>query len=169
VLSFFLLITALSAALTALIRHYAISKNVLDIPNARSSHTAPTPRGGGLAIVLAFAVAVELVYQQLSQAALLALAASAGVAGVGFWDDHAALAARWRLLMHVVAALIVWFCLGDGLLAAVLSRFGVNSYTTVVWLLAAGCTVFALVWLLNLFNFMDDQVHLFNIYILFYI
>jgi Fuc2NAc and GlcNAc transferase len=49
----------------------------------------------------------------------------------------------------------VWFCLGDELLAAVLSRFGVNSYATVVWLLAAGCTVFALVWLLNLFNFMD--------------
>jgi len=46
----FIFITILSALLTCLIRHYSISHAILDIPNKRSSHNVPTPRGGGLAI-----------------------------------------------------------------------------------------------------------------------
>lgn len=47
-----------SAGLTGVLRFYAISKKVMDIPNARSSHTVPTPRGGGVAIVLTFLLVV---------------------------------------------------------------------------------------------------------------
>lgn len=44
--------------MTAALRRYALSRSLLDIPNARSSHTLPTPRGGGLAFVVAFLVAM---------------------------------------------------------------------------------------------------------------
>ena len=40
---------ASSYLLTDFIRHYALRKSLLDIPNARSSHSTPTPRGGGMA------------------------------------------------------------------------------------------------------------------------
>lgn len=43
-----------SLLLTAALRRYALARSLLDIPNARSSHSLPTPRGGGLAFVLTF-------------------------------------------------------------------------------------------------------------------
>ena len=54
---FWLLIVAVFLAallLTRLLRLYALSRSLMDVPNERSSHAVPTPRGGGLAIVLSF-------------------------------------------------------------------------------------------------------------------
>ena len=72
---------------------------MLDHPNARSSHGRPTPRTGGLAILLAIIVA--LVWSGLGEidapehgAFLLGLA---GIAGVGFWDDRRCLSPFTRL------------------------------------------------------------------------
>ena len=42
-----------SWAATGIVRRYALSRAILDVPNHRSSHTVPTPRGGGLAILVA--------------------------------------------------------------------------------------------------------------------
>src|SRR6185369_14154254 len=48
----------------ALIRRLALHRNVLDVPNERSSHTTPTPRGGGLAIAVIVLVGF-VVFQML--------------------------------------------------------------------------------------------------------
>ena len=58
----FLSVLVISTALTGLIRFYAIKHSVLDIPNNRSSHDDPTPRGGGLAIVFSFYLALIYLY-----------------------------------------------------------------------------------------------------------
>jgi Fuc2NAc and GlcNAc transferase len=50
----------LSVLLTAVLRSYALSRGVLDVPNLRSSHQAPTPRGGGVAVVVAFLLGVAI-------------------------------------------------------------------------------------------------------------
>ena len=42
----------ISLILTQLVRRWTIKKAILDLPNERSSHTIPTPRGGGLAIAI---------------------------------------------------------------------------------------------------------------------
>lgn len=56
---FAVIIFGVSAAITRLlIRHL----NVMDVPNARSSHTKATPRGGGLAIVIAFLTGISLIH-----------------------------------------------------------------------------------------------------------
>ena len=148
-----------SLVLTGVIRHYALSSNVLDIPNQRSSHTIPTPRGGGLAIVLAFSCALAYLAwkQQLASWILFVLSTPLLVAAIGFCDDHAHVAARWRLLTHLLAALLaLYFMRGFPLLwlpAPVdgwLSRYVVN----LAWFgYPLGAVL--LVWLLNLFNFMD--------------
>jgi len=51
-------ILILSLVMTAGLRRYALARSVIDVPNARSSHTVPTPRGGGVAIVLTFLLAM---------------------------------------------------------------------------------------------------------------
>lgn len=47
-----------SALLTGVVRRYAESRAILDVPTDRSSHTVPTPRGGGVAIVFMVLLAV---------------------------------------------------------------------------------------------------------------
>lgn len=141
-----------SALLTGLVRRYALARSILDIPNARSSHTAPTPRGGGVAIVLATLVAYCLlaVEGELDRPVLWALLGSGGfVALIGFLDDHGHVAASWRLFAHFAAAIWALVWLGG---APPLPLFG--SEIELGWFGAALAAVF-LVWLLNLYNFMD--------------
>ena len=97
------LIIVLSLVTTALLRRYALARSIIDIPNARSSHTLPTPRGGGVAIVVAFLLAqLLLTWDGLLDGASLAALFGSGllVAIIGFMDDHGLIAARWRLLGH---------------------------------------------------------------------
>jgi Fuc2NAc and GlcNAc transferase len=132
------------------IKAYAL-KNLLDIPNQRSSHQMPTPRGGGLGIVVAFTAASLMLFLggSLDLAGFLALTAALLVAGIGFWDDHRHIPARWRFLVHMAAAVIA-LGLVQGFPLLVMGdwriELGVFGY-------ALGMAY--LVWLLNLFNFMD--------------
>ncbi len=141
-----------SFLLTALIRRYALGRSLMDIPNARSSHTVPTPRGGGVAIVLTFLPALLVLWQQgwATGAEVLALGgAGLLVAIVGFIDDHRHVPARWRLLGHFAAALGLLIGLG-GAPSLTVAGISVQSAGILLPLLAV-----YLVWLLNLYNFMD--------------
>jgi len=146
------LIVALSAFLTGLVRRYALARSLLDVPNARSSHSVPTPRGGGVAIVVSAVLGLPAlsVAGVLSWPALWALLGSGGlVALIGFLDDHGHIAARWRLLAHFAAASWALAWLGG---APPLTLFG--AVIDLGWL-GLGLAAVYLVWLLNLYNFMD--------------
>ncbi|MGR8998078.1 MAG: MraY family glycosyltransferase [Gammaproteobacteria bacterium] len=147
-----LLIIALLLSVVSIyfIKAYAL-KNLLDVPNQRSSHQIPTPRGGGLGIVLAFFAAALLLFidDRLDLTRFLAITASLLVAGIGFGDDHRPIPARWRLLVHVSAALLALYLIHGFPPLTIGGRsvdFGFLGY-------AFGLVY--LVWLLNLFNFMD--------------
>lgn len=143
------LVLPFSLLLTAAARRHALAHQVLDLPNARSSHVLPTPRGGGIAIVLSFlaAVAVLAVSGTVSPAVAVAhLGAGLLVAAVGFVDDLRGLSARWRLLAHFAAAAWALYWLGVANLA--------HALPLPLWLLLPLAAV-ALAWLLNLYNFMD--------------
>ena len=142
---------ALSAGFTWCLRRYALEKGVLDIPNDRSSHQVPTPRGGGLAIAAAFlfgVVALGFVYPFSANVAVALISGGALAALVGFWDDHRPLSPGSRLAIHFCAALVVLFAIGG---FPRLSLFGVQAPD---WLLGAFSLLF-LVLILNLYNFMD--------------
>lgn len=145
--------------LTGLIRSYALSRNVLDIPNQRSSHSIPTPRGGGLAIVLAFMLAMGLLVFLMhpSVQKYVVFSSTLLVAGVGFYDDHVPVTARWRFFIHLFAALLALFFL---------QGFPMLLFPTPLdwifkrWMVDLGWLGYMLgvpmlAWLLNLFNFMD--------------
>lgn len=134
------------------VRRYALSRSIMDIPNARSSHRIPTPRGGGVAIVLGFlgCLALAGVFGIVDGRGLMALLpAGAWIAAIGFLDDHRHIPARWRLLGHF---------LGTGWLMYWLGGFPPLSVPWGTLDLGVAGDVLALVflvWLLNLYNFMD--------------
>nr|WP_298138144.1 glycosyltransferase family 4 protein [uncultured Pseudomonas sp.] len=145
-------VAGVSLFMTGALRRYALARSLIDIPNARSSHSVPTPRGGGVAIVVSFLLALPLMADMGLVAWPLAwalLGAGTGIAVLGFLDDHGHIAARWRLLGHFAAAIWALFWLG-GLPPLMLFGFGID----LGWV-GHGLAAIYLVWLLNLYNFMD--------------
>ncbi len=143
---------SLVVMITGWIRGYAVGRQLVDIPGARSSHHTPTPRGAGLALVLVFLVGTLLStwLEWVDPYTAVALIGAAGaVALVGWLDDHGHLAARWRLLVHFLAAAwgLAWM---GGLPPVAIMGFQIDA-GWVGHLLA----LFYVVWLLNLYNFMD--------------
>jgi Fuc2NAc and GlcNAc transferase len=141
-----------SGLLTGLLRRYAMARSVLDVPNDRSSHSVPTPRGGGVAIVLPFLAGVALMAVEGVVSRSIAFGLIGGgsmVALVGFLDDHRPIRVGWRLLAHFSAA--AWVLAWLGGMPAV-DFLGVSARTG--WLGNVLGAVY-LVWLLNLYNFMD--------------
>ena len=143
------LIIFISFILTELIRRYTLNKNLIDIPNERSSHTIPTPRGGGLSIVLTFLIAISFVIPLSDDIFFSLVGAGILIAGIGFWDDHNHIPAKWRLLAHFTAAFWILYWLGG------IAEFHVFNYSINPSFVGLVVVAFVLVWLLNLFNFMD--------------
>lgn len=150
-----LLIFLTSLGLTGLLRQYALTRGVIDTPNERSSHTSPTPRGGGLSFVITFLAAFAYAYffevsdiKPQTKPFLAIFCGGLLVASIGFWDDHTHIPAKWRFLTHSFAALIGLFLIGmpDILVPGTTINLSVFTYPL---------GIIALVWLLNLFNFMD--------------
>jgi Fuc2NAc and GlcNAc transferase len=138
--------------LTLRFRRYAQARQILDVPNARSSHVVATPRGGGAAIVVTTLIALPV----LGALGMLAwpticglLGGGALVALIGFADDRRHIAPRWRLLGHFTAAMWVLAWLGG------LPPLPILGVVLEPGRLGNGLAVLYLVWLLNLTNFMD--------------
>ncbi|MEW7858189.1 glycosyltransferase family 4 protein [Pseudomonas chlororaphis] len=141
-----------SWGMTLFLRRYALAVNLMDVPNKRSSHSIPTPRGGGVAIVASFLLILPVIASLglLSFSLLYAfLGAGLLVAIIGFADDHVHIAAKWRLFGHFIAAGWVLFWLNG---FPPIDMFGV--IFDMGWFGDILALVY-LVWMLNLYNFMD--------------
>ena len=151
-LSLVLVIAFVALLLTWVLRRYALSRSLIDIPNARSSHSVPTPRGGGVAIVVSFLGALPLMVGGggLSWAAAVAmLGAGAFVALLGFLDDHGHIAARYRLLGHFSASAWALFWISG------LPTVNFGGVALDLGWIGHLLALLYLVWMLNLYNFMD--------------
>jgi len=138
--------------LTAVIRKVALARGVLDVPGSRSSHSRPTPRGGGLAIVITVLTAVGIMgaYGAIPRKlASVLFFGGIAVGLVGLADDVRSMSVTLRLSVQFAAFIGCIWLLGP--LPPV--HFGV----AVVDLGFAGLAlaVVFLVWFLNLYNFMD--------------
>jgi len=127
--------------------------STLDIPNERSSHLTPTPRGGGIAFVATSLAGflLLLLNNTLDNKALLALCcAGAIVAMAGHLDDRQKISgAAVRLVLHAIGAIILIVGIG---FPSQISLFDRTVNTVAIGSILG---VLYLVWLLNLFNFMD--------------
>jgi len=134
-----------SALLTALARHYALRRELLDHPGQRRNHAIPTPRGGGLGpvVVLLVGGTVLAVMDSQARSGLATFLIGLGmVAGIGWIDDHRPLPAWLRLAVHLGAATAVSIALVGMPLAPL--QWAMIALSTVV---VAG--------LVNAWNFMD--------------
>ncbi len=141
-----------SAAGTALVRRLAIQHAVLDVPNERSLHAAPTPRGGGIAIAAVSLVAIALLGLTGTVAPRTAIGLVGGglvVALVGWLDDLRGVRPRTRLVCHIAAAIWLTAWLGG----VTQLRFGSSTLALgpAGWVVA----VLGITWMINLYNFMD--------------
>ncbi len=138
--------------LTWVVLRRARALQLIDLPNERSSHSLPTPRGGGLAIVIV--CTALLLYHALAGpgSATVPLAIAAGgvvIAVVGFIDDRRGLSASLRFGVQALVALGVILALGgvpDEVASALPALAGP---------LGTALCVVVVLWFLNLFNFMD--------------
>jgi Fuc2NAc and GlcNAc transferase len=143
---------AASLLLSPAVLRYARFHSLLDVPSERSSHTQPTPRGGGLGIVLVvlsgLAVLTGLGRLDLSTGTAM-LGGGALVAVVGWLDDVRGVPAKGRLVAHTAAAVWAVSWLG-GMPELTVGTDGFH-------LGAAGgaAAVLVVVWGINLYNFMD--------------
>jgi UDP-N-acetylmuramyl pentapeptide phosphotransferase/UDP-N-acetylglucosamine-1-phosphate transferase len=136
---------------------------VLDQPNERSLHNTLIPRTGGLAILASLAlgfclIGVLIIFGEvrvgLSGRQLLCLIATAfAMAGISLWNDLTELHPVFRLILHCVAAAAV--ALGVGVTSNVITFPGIGQ-VSLGWL-AVPLTILFLVWMTNLYNFMDGM------------
>lgn len=141
-----------SAILAGLVRRYAIAHAVVDIPNERSSHSAPTPRGGGLAIAAVALVGIMALAAAGQLSPRVAIALGGGgllVAAVGWVDDRRDLPAWPRLAAHIAAAgwLVAWL---GGMPALTIGAEAVH-----LGFFGSLLAVLGVTWFVNLYNFMD--------------
>ena len=106
------------AALSAATVRVMIRVGTVDIPGARSSHSQPTPKGGGVGIVLAFLVGIAVLYRYAAFSRIAdpyfraVILAAVGIAIVAYLDDVLYWPASVKLLAQVAAALLA---VGGGL------------------------------------------------------
>lgn len=157
VLAAFLVATLVVGASAWLTRSLADPRSrfqILDHPNERSLHSRPTPRTGGVAIVTSMLAGLALVaIAGEARAELPWLVAGVAIlAGVSFLDDRRGLPVRIRLAGQFAAAAML---AGGGLVLPSVSLPGAEW----AWP-AGGGAVFSLlflVWMANLYNFMDGM------------
>ncbi len=127
---------------------------LLDHPNARSLHTLPTPRSGGVAVLTALVLSgvVTLTYSATLQPLLWMLAALFPLAWVSWQDDRGHVNSLWRLLVHLGAG---------GLLCAAELKLTQLSFPGGTWALGIGLSwglsLLFYAWMINLYNFMDGM------------
>ncbi len=142
----------MTSLLTGIVRRYALSRSIVDIPNPRSSHLVPTPRGGGLAVVITFLAAVACFHGLDLVSGRLTWALVSGgvvVALAGWLDDRGHLAVRLRLTVQFLAAAVAVAALGG------FESLDVGWFTIPLGVAGSFLAVIGIVWMVNLYNFMD--------------
>ena len=152
-LGFGLFLCAMSYVLTVLMIKRV---RIIDAPNKRSSHTVPTPRSGGIAILITFFVGLAAIKLLAGTQALdqdffwVFVGAALLIALVSIVDDLAGLGFKAKLLTQVAAAFIVM------MFGVVVDRLGVPGVGMVdLGLWGYPLTLIWIVGLTNAFNFMD--------------
>jgi UDP-N-acetylmuramyl pentapeptide phosphotransferase/UDP-N-acetylglucosamine-1-phosphate transferase len=145
-----LLTFSVTIILTLAIRYYAHHKDLLDHPNDRSSHVTPTPKGGGLAIMITFYSALTYLYLQTQVDAKLffALLSALPVIIISLIDDIYPLSAKIRFSVQLVSAAAAVYFLGgvDSINFVLFSLDG-------IWLNLIA--LLGIIWMTNLYNFLD--------------
>lgn len=137
--------------LTYIVKQIAIKKSLVDIPNDRSSHTVPTPHGGGIAIAITWFLGLSYLYftNNVNDALYFSLMSGIVISLVSYLDDLYHLSAKRRLLAQAVVALAGLYFLGGLERIDLLFIVIENDVFTNIF------AFFTIIWFINLYNFLD--------------
>lgn len=145
-----LLILVTSCFLSWVVIRLSVKLNILDIPNNRSSHIKPTPRGGGIAVVLSWYAGITWLFimHLISDNLYYALLSGLILALISFLDDLRDLRPAIRLIGQCITAILaMWFL--DGL------NLNFSEFWRLPDFIIYPVTIVGFVWFINLFNFLD--------------
>ncbi|RMF22123.1 MAG: glycosyltransferase family 4 protein [Cyanobacteria bacterium J083] len=127
------------------------SQQLMDIPNERSSHTVPTPRGGGLGWIVAFAFtsAIAANYHLTNIPWFKLWLILTPLVIIGFIDDRQDVSAQVRYLVQFICAGLAVFTMGS------FPQPWWHSLSTTGNILEIIITIIALTAAINFYNFMD--------------
>jgi Fuc2NAc and GlcNAc transferase len=134
-------------------KSFSINKGIFAKPNFRNLHQIPTPRGGGVVFSLIFLISVFITFSwnqlHIDKNLIFILLYGGLIASVfGFIDDVVEIKAKIKLFVQSLLSVFILF------------NFGWQPLLNLPWVPAfinLGISWFALVWLMNVFNFMDGS------------
>ena len=147
----YIILLLISFSLTYFIKNYMIKKSLVASVNERSSHTTPTPHGGGIALSLTWFLGLVYLYfmGEIEASLFYALLFGAVISIVSFFDDIYELSPKLRLIVQSLIAFSGIFAIG-GLNEIDLGFFVIeNQIITNIF------AFFMIVWFINLYNFLD--------------
>ena len=143
----------LSLALTIYYRQLALKYGIMDVPNERSSHKTPIPRGAGITFFLSFNLVLAALVQQDILTLKYTFPVFLGgpvIMLLGYWDDISSIPAGVRLAVHMLVSFFIFILISSGFSKDVTISF----LPAWPWLTTAFCILF-IAWFINLYNFMD--------------
>lgn len=147
----YLILLLFSFLLTYFIKNYMIKKSLVASVNERSSHTVPTPHGGGIAIAITWFIGLFYLFfiGQIEPNLFYALLFGAVISIVSFFDDIYELSPKLRLIIQAIVAIGGLYFLG-GFETLTFCIFDIqNSIFTNIF------AFFMIIWFINLYNFLD--------------
>jgi UDP-N-acetylmuramyl pentapeptide phosphotransferase/UDP-N-acetylglucosamine-1-phosphate transferase len=147
----YLILFVFSFISTYLIKNYAIKKSLVAIPNDRSSHTIPTPHGGGIAIALSWFIGLSYLYitKNIEPNLFYALSIGIIISAISYFDDLFEISPKVRLSVQSVVAIIGIVLLGG------LEKINLG-FTLIDNQIVTNLFAFLLIiWFINLYNFLD--------------
>ncbi|MDK2091373.1 MraY family glycosyltransferase [Aliarcobacter butzleri] len=147
----YIILFLISFSLTYFIKNYMIKKSLVASVNERSSHTVPTPHGGGIAIAITWFIGLFYLYfiGQIENNLFYALLLGAIISIVSFFDDIYELSPKIRLIIQAIVAIGGLYFLG-GFETLTFEIFDIQNpiFTNIF-------AFFMIIWFVNLYNFLD--------------
>jgi Fuc2NAc and GlcNAc transferase len=141
----------LSFILTYVIKKHAIKNSLVAEVTERSSHTVPTPHGGGIAIAITWFLGISYLYyiDDINTSLYFALMTGVIISVVSYFDDLYELSAKLRIMIQSSVALLGLYFLG-GFEKLDLFFFSIDNH-----IITNIFAFFMIVWFINLYKFLD--------------
>ncbi|MCP4969835.1 MAG: glycosyltransferase family 4 protein [Arcobacter sp.] len=147
----YVILLIFSFILTFLIKNYAIKKSLVANVNDRSSHTTPTPHGGGIAISITWFIGLIYLFfnDQVESNLFYALLVGIIISLVSFFDDLYELSAKLRIIVQSSVAILGISIIGG------LNRLDFGFLEISNPILTNIFAFLLIIWFINLYNFLD--------------
>ena len=147
----YIFLLLLSFGLTYIVKNHAIKNSLMAEVSERSSHTAPTPHGGGIAIAITWFMGLSYLFfmQEIDNSLYYALMIGIILSIVSYLDDLFELSAKIRLIAQALVAILGLYFLGgfeklDMFFFSLENKIIINIFA-----------FFMIIWFINLYNFLD--------------